>query len=192
MFRIRIAWPTRTTALIRMFSVCALSIASAVGLAASGPLSVSAHGVDGTERQVLIGPVGPFEVTVRSTSSVSDVHVTVIVTERGTGVEVPDAEVLISIRAQEGWSEEIGPHQRMVNAPGSNAYVAVLSVKEPGTWTITGLITSENIFGEGRFEVAVPIGKPGSTVNWGLIVVLVALLVFALWPIGRRQGWFEK
>lgn len=80
----------------------------------------------------------------------------------------------------------------MANAPGSSSYVAALSVKEPGAWTIIGLITSETIFGEGRFEVVVPIGKPGSTVNWGLIVALVALFVFALWPIGRRQGWFEK
>jgi len=40
--------------------------------------------------------------------------------------------------------------------------------------------------------VMVAIGKPGSTVNWGLIVVLVGLLVFAVWPLVRHQGWFAK
>ncbi len=184
--------PTRMTAMTRLLSVCALFIVWTVGLAALGPLPVSAHGVGGTEREILVGPAGPFEVTVRSTSSVGDVHVTAIVTELGTGVGVTDAEVLISLRDQESRSKETGPHQRMANAPGSSAYVAALSVEEPGARTITGLITSETISGEGRFEVMVAIGKPGSTVNWGLIVVLVGLLVFAVWPLVRHQGWFAK
>ena len=158
-----------------------------MALVAIRPAVVSAHGPHEAERQVYVGSAGPFDVRVRSTTAVGEVHMTVFVTEQTTRVQVPDATVSLSLRDAVGDRPAVGPEQALSIIAGSNGYAAVLVVEESGTHVLSGRIASATVAGEGMFEARVPISRPGSQVNWGLILVLLALAVFALWPIRRRR-----
>ena len=159
-----------------------------LGLGAVQPAAVSAHGLHGAERQVYVGPAGPFDARVRSTTAVGEVHVTVFVTERATGVQTPDAAVSVSLRDAAGERAPVGPEQASSVIVGSNAYTAVLFVEEPGVHVLTGRIVGPAAAAEGTFETRVSITRPGSGVNWGLVAVLLALAAFALWPFRRRRA----
>ncbi len=134
-----------------------------------------------------VGPAGPFEVRVRSTTAVGDVHVTVFVTEGASGVLVPDATVMVSLRDESGESSDVGPEQGAPIIEGSNGYVSVLTVEEPGLRVLQGQIASSAVPGDGTFEVPIPITATGTGFNWGLMVVLLALVAFAVWPIRPRK-----
>ena len=172
----------------RVLAVCAMWIAGIVGATVLDPAPASAHGIHRAERQVYLGPAGPFDVRVRASSAVGDVHVTVFVSETGRGAQIPDAAVLVSLRGDQAGLVDIGPETAEPIIPGSNGYLAVLTVEEPGSRVLMGLITSGSIAGSGTFEVPVPITRPGSEVNWGLIAVLAGLLGFAALPLRRKVG----
>ncbi len=150
-------------------------------------VSVSAHGVHGAERQVFVGPAGPFDVRVRSTTAIGEVHVTVFVIESATGAQVPDATVFVAIQDADQERPLVGPEPASSIISGSNAYAATLLVEEPGAQALTGEVTSETVAGQGMFEVLVPITGPASQINWGLILVLLALVAFALWPVQKKR-----
>ncbi len=155
---------------------------------AAQPTVALAHGVHGSERQVYVGPAGPFEVRVRSTTAVGDVHVTVFVTEGVTGIVVPDATVMVSLRDESGELPDVGPERGVPIIAGSNGYVSVLAVEEPGARILVGQVASSGGLGNGMFEVPIPMTNADTSPNWGLVVVLLVLVAFAIWPMRRRNG----
>ena len=124
----------------RNVASAAIALILAVMGSLLNPPSADAHGVQAAARVVFEGLAGPFFVQVRSTTVVSDVHVTVSVFDGQNTDQVADARVLVTASLATVPPTEIGPVEGLAVATGSGVFVLGLPLGVMGVGILVVLV----------------------------------------------------